>query len=313
MRIGKILKVVVGSGLAAMSLANAEVKVNDNFSMMGFLDMATYYVDSAGEWNTTDASLDQFELDFKYDFKSGTTAQVDLNSLSAGAVGLEQAFVTQALGPVSLTAGKFLSSTGFEAAEPTGMYQNSYSKNMDQCATGGPHCVYGGYQNGFALNYGQEKFNLYGSLVGSVWTPGKTDLEYPGFEIQGALMPMKEVTVKVAYAMDIVKGAADPSLINAWASYTMGAIMVAGEFNYLTNWVGYDDGMGWLAMGRYTMDKIGITLRYSGIILGDDDPDTEITLSPSYAINSNFGVLAEFKRELDTEMNKVAVEGTFVF
>jgi len=90
--------------------------------------------------------------------------------------------------------------------------------------------------------------------------------------------------------------------------------MLAGEFNYLTNWGGSDDGMGWLAMTRITAtDKIGVTLRYSGLILGDGDADTEITFSPSYAINSNFGVLAEAKYEIDVEKTTLALEGTFTF
>jgi hypothetical protein len=185
------------------------------------------------------------------------------------------------------------------------MYQYSYSKTL----------VYGGYQNGVALSYGTDMFALYGAVIGSVWDGTDTDPEYPGVEAQISLMPVEGLVAKVAYAADINDGST-PTLINAWASYSMGKVMVAGEFNYLMEYFGpaMDDGMGWIGLVNFGLgENAACTLRYSGLIVGDGDPDTEVTLSPSLALTDNLGVLAEYKLEIDAEVNNFAVEALLTF
>ena len=86
----------------------------------GFVDMSVFSDDG-----NASMSLDQFELDASTDLGEGISARADVNALGPTApVELEQAFITYDTGEgLALTVGKFLSSTGFEAAEPTGMYQ----------------------------------------------------------------------------------------------------------------------------------------------------------------------------------------------
>ena len=156
----------------AAQTVSAEVKVS------GFVDMSVFSDDGDASM-----SLDQFELDVSTDLGEGISMRADVNALGPTApVELEQAFITYDTGEgLALTVGKFLSCTGFEAAEPTGMYQYSYSATL----------VYGGYQNGVAASYGSDMFGLYGAVVSSVWDGAETDVSGDesdvGFEAQVAL------------------------------------------------------------------------------------------------------------------------------
>src|SRR5690606_2440092 len=142
----------------------------------------------------------------------------------------------------------------FEAAEPTGLYQYSYSKTL----------VYGGYQNGAAVSYTiSPMISLYGALVGSVWDGRDADIKKPGYEVQLSLTPIEGLTVKAAYAgeqdlatydpvVDTLMGVSNQSLVNVWASYATGPVTVAAEVNYLMDWDLSDDkGLGYLAMVNY--------------------------------------------------------------
>lgn len=307
------LKTLLTAGLLS-SAAFSEIAINDNFKIGGFFDMSSTYKvskDSAGDNETAfGASFDQFEIDFMYDFKNGVSARADLNSLAGGSFDLEQAFITTPLAgsPVTLTLGKFLSSTGFECAEPVCLYQYSTSKALQ----------YGGYQNGFNLNYGTPVFNLYGAVVGSIWDGTDTDLKKPGLEAQVSIMPMEGVTAKVAYATDLETsdGVENKSLTNAWVMGKFGQATVAGEFNYLMNWDAKDNnGISYLAMVRFDVNSVfGVTGRYSALKLDDmDNTDNEVTLSPSVIFNPNWSALAEVKYEIDLEITTVALETIYTF
>lgn len=295
--------VLIAALLATSALpASAQIKVSDNLTLKGFLDMSTYY-DNKTKTNTL--SFDQFEVDFFYDYGHGISARADINSLGGGAVTFEQGFVTYTTPKgVSISAGKFLSCSGWEAAEPTDMYQYSYSETL----------VYGGYQNGVNISYKAPKFGLYGALVSSVWNGSDTNLDKPGFEGQVSLMPAPGVTSKIAYLWEDM-GAYKQSLINAWASYVKGPATLAGEYNYLHNWgAASNNGNGWLLMANVALaPKVAATVRYSGLDTDNTSKVTEITFSPSYKIADNWGILAELRRDIDTKVTSFAVETTFTF
>ena len=311
----KLATGVLGMGLAAAP-SMAQIKVSDALSLTGFIDMSAGASFPDGGASSLGASFDQFELDFMYTFSDNLSAQVDLNSLGGGVMELEQAFLTYTTGPLSVYTGKFLSSTGFEAAEPTGLYQYSYSKTL----------VYGGYQNGFAASYAvSDMISLYGALVGSVWDGSDTDIKSPGYEVQVSLMPVEGLTVKAAYAgetdltiyvADTVAGVTNQSLVNVWASYETGALTVAGEVNYLMDWGLADEaGLGYLAMVNYGLsDKLGLTVRYSALKTDSmGAADNEIAVSPGYAISDSWFVLAEAQYELEAKSLNLAVESILTF
>ena len=261
--------------------------VSAEVEFSGFVDMSVFSDDGDASM-----SLDQFELDVATDLGEGISMRADVNAMGPTApVELEQAFITYDTGEgLALTMGKFLSCTGFEAAEPTGMYQYSYSATL----------VYGGYQNGVAASYGSDMFGLYGAVVSSVWDGAETDVSGDGtdvgFEAQVALMPVEGVTAKAALARED-----EQTLINVWGMLETGPLTVAAEVNSMSDWGDYESGLGYLGMVNYGLsDQVGVTVRYSAIGWtpiggGEDDETTELTLAPSYAVSDHWGLVAEVK------------------
>ena len=292
--------------------ASAEIKLNDNLSVSGFLDMST--VTTMGDETETSLSFDQFEMDLHLNYGS-VTGQVDIDSTDADqGLKLEQGFVTYTapkdmLPGVSITAGRFLSALGFEAAEPTGLYQYSFSEGIP----------YPGYQNGVAVNVKPMKqAGIYVAFLSSVWDVNETDAGTPGIEAQLALTPIEQITAKVGYALDAMDDYTQTEL-NAWLSFAQGPLTLAGEIDLLGNW-GADgnNGMHFLGMANVSLADIisapiGVTLRFSGISLDDSDTSTAFTFSPSYSATDNWLLLAEFKQRLDAEETIIAVESLFTF
>ena len=310
-----------------LSLTAAALEINDNFSIDGFLDMsagATIGEDDEGDTDISAfAGYDQLEVDFKFNFGE-LSAQADINGNDT--ITLEQAFISYALSDmVSITTGRFLSCIGFEAAEPTDMFQYSYS-------TGIP---YPGYQNGVALSISpSDMIGVYASVVSGVWDSSDTDLSNPGFEAQVSIMPIEGLTAKVGFAGDIIEEAHAEeagkahdhdhdedetfmkSEINAWVMYTTGSITVAGEVDILSNWgASGHGGLHFLGMANVGLtDEIAVTARFSGIQMDDEDTLTSVTVSPSYAINDNWGALLEVKQHLsEGGGTEIAVETIMTF
>ena len=108
-----------------------EIVVNDFLSFEGFVDSSYSHTDAEAEGdNESDNSfqVDQVEISWLFNFDA-VTAQIDLeyeDGDDGDNDGVEQAFVNLALsnGDV-ITAGRYASMLGFEAYEPTGLYQYS--------------------------------------------------------------------------------------------------------------------------------------------------------------------------------------------
>jgi hypothetical protein len=298
----KTLNVFCGV-LCAASVVTAEIEVSDVLKIDGFVDMSATLDDGT----FSSLGLDQVELDLHLDLGNGLTSRVDLNEF--GGFALEQAYISYDLGTgLAITAGKFLSCTGFETAEPTGLYQYSYHQGMP----------YGGYQNGVAVSYSSGMFGLYGSVVSSVWNGADKSPDPLGLEAQVSVMPSEAITAKVAFAMED-KGDYSQSLINAWAMYAAGSVKLAGEVNLLGNWGAEDNsGLTGLLMVNYALnEQLAITLR--GSAKTDDATDlmtTGVTISPGYALSDSWFVLAEAKavavEDGDTTMH-FAVESIVTF
>ena len=282
------------------SVANAQIAITDQLSVTGFLDMSA--VSDDGNKTT---SFDQFEIDFVLDFKNGLTAQADVNSIGGGSADLEQAFLTYTHENGGFfTAGKFLSSTGWETAEPTGLYQFSYSATL----------VYGGYQNGISFGLSNDKVMLYGAVIASVWDGTDTSAEELGFEAAVKVTPGNGFTGFAAYALEDM-GAYNTGLLNVWASFETGPFTLAAEANALSNWFAADNsGFGYLGMVNVALnDRFGITGRYSALDTDNTTKVDEVTFSPGFAINDNWFVLAEVRRNLDIDTTTIAFESLVSF
>ncbi len=293
--------------LTAVGTASAQVNVAESMTITGFIDMSAVVLDDGTE-TSVNGGVDQTDISFLLEFDE-VAARIDINSLPTGVV-MEEANVTYSpestsdIG-LSLMVGRFLSALGWECAEPICLFQYSVSEGIP----------YPGYQNGVAVRLApSDKVSLYAAAFASAWDVSDTDWETPGFEGQISLMPVEEITAKIGIATEDM-GDYFQTEINAWASLTSGDLTLAGEVDILDNW-GADGeaGIHFLGMANYALsDKVAVTGRFSGIDLDSSGTTTEVTVSPSYAVTDNWGILAEFRRNIDAETTQVAVEQIFTF
>ena len=311
-----LVALVVLAFTFSLGSVSAEIKLTEDLSVSGFLDMSSTTT-SGGDETDIGLSFDQFELDFHLN-QGSVAARVDIDStartIGGKVVQLEQGYVTYTLpestvSGVSIKAGRFLSAMGFEAAEPTGLFQYSFSEGIP----------YPGYHNGIGVDVKPAKqVGIYVALLSGVWNVNDTDVKNPGIEAQVALTPMEQLTAKVGYAIDKMEDYSQSEL-NAWVQFAQGPLTLAGEIDMLTNW-GADgkNGMHFLGMANVSLADmisapVAVTLRFSGISLDDEDSSTEFTLSPSYSATDNWLLLAEFKQRLDAEETIIALESLFTF
>ncbi|MBV1882450.1 MAG: porin [Pseudomonadales bacterium] len=312
----KLLKPTVLAASIAMvtpSVYAGGIELSDNLSVTGFIDMSMVYTDVDGGGSSSTAGLDQFEIDLMYTFDDKLTAQVDVEYQDDGAgqvTDVEQAFFTYAVNEeVSVKAGRFLSYSGWETEEPTGLYQYS--------GTGYAQYFYGAYQQGVSTTYNGGKYQVAATLATSLGTltGGDTDAQKVGTEFMLALNPTDELTVKAFFMSHD-----DTDLINMWASYAVDDLTVAVEYNLADS--GTDEGTGYLLMANYAMDDFGITVRYHAYEL-EDASDTvfeemsAITISPSFKVNDNLLIVTEYRMDDDDltggSTDSVAVEALLTF
>lgn len=293
--------------LTAVGTASAQMKVNDNLTITGFIDMSALLEDD-GDETSVNGGVDQMEISFLLEFDE-VSAHIDINSLPTGVV-MEEANVTYTPESTSdigfsLTVGRFLSALGWECAEPICLFQHSVSQGIP----------YPGYQNGVAVRFAPtDKVSFYAAALASAWDVNDTDWETAAFEGQVSLKPIEEITAKIGFATEDM-GEYFKTELNAWASFTSGALTLAGEVDILDNWdADGEAGIHFLGMANYALsDRIAVTGRFSGIDLDSSGTKTEVTVSPSYKVTDNWSVLAEVRRNIDAETTQIAVEQIFTF
>ena len=284
--------------LAATSFSFAEIALTESLSVEGFVDMSYQDTDAT----ESQIGIDQVEFDFLFS-AGAVSAQVDVEyeggSTGAG-TGVEQAFVTYDLGNGgAITAGRFDAQLGFEAFEPTGLYQNSNAISTRNLP---------GQDNG--VKYTQGSFGI--ALVD---TPGGNTTIGDG----------SGYTVEVAYSQALGEGlngfvgarlnqvdtGDDTNVINAYVTYETGAWLFAGEI------ARNDDGTvttnDYQLVANYSYsDTASITARYA---VAEDDADA-ITLAHNLALADNLALVAEITKEspdAGDDETRAAVELLFTF
>ena len=293
-----------------LSLGTASAQADDKLSVSGFIDMSYLAIDVDGGESTHDSGLDQVELNLGYDFGNKLTASVDIEYQNAAeGVDLEQAFISYAVSDnFSVKAGRFLSYSGWETEEPTGLFQYS--------GAGYAPYFYGYYQQGVSGIYTGEGYALAISVVNDLAGPQSTDSEHPGIETMVALMPTDDITIKGFYSKD-----GDVELINTWASYSTGALTLAAEYNTAEDSVFTgSDASGYLVMANYAFEDFALTLRYNNWEIKEASGDiyedaTGFTISPSFSVNDNLLMVFEYRLDEinDVDVNSFAIEALITF
>lgn len=311
-----LLASAVGMALASTS-SYAEIELGKGLSVTGFVDMSFVYTEYDGDVESDQVfGVDQVEVDFLYSGSDGVSAQVDIeygesSNDGAGAddTFVEQAFITKQVNDAfSVKAGRFLSYTGWETEEPTGLYQYS--------ASGLEGEFYGGYQQGISGYYDAGMVDVMLSFVNDAFNPVDNDNENIAIEFGVAVEPVEGVTAKLFYIDN-----QDDEFYNFWTSYSVDAITLAFEYNMKE----LDDGSegdGYILMGNWASGKVGFTVRYHAMEIENADGDTTtetdgITLAPSYAVTDNLLLVAEYRMDTDdvadADTDQFALEALFSF
>lgn len=317
---------LVAMGAAgALPVAQAEIELGKGFSATGFIDMSYSNVDPDEGDSTESIGIDQFEVDFKFVGTSGISAQVDIEygegfDGSDDETFVEQAFVTKAFTEAfSVKVGRFLSYSGWETEEPTGLFQYS--------GAGYGKYFYGFYQNGASAFYNGGTFAVMGSVVTSPFNPlDRNNVEgvddKMGYEVGLAVMPVEGLTAKAFYMVD---QDTDTDVVNVWASYAAKGFTFAAEYNtveYGTKSMVVDgDGDGYLLMANYATGPYGFTVRYHDFELDTAggatfDDGSAVTIAPSYKVGDNLLLVLEYRMdESDTngDSDTAALEALFTF
>ena len=314
--------IALAAATAAASAANADININDNLSISGFIDMSYAYTDTdTGSSSSGDEvfAVDQVETNFHYSNGDSISARVDIeygessNDDNTDDTFVEQAYITkQKNDQLSIDAGRFLSLSGWETEEPTGLYQYSGALGGDFAST-----FYGGYQQGVRANYDAGAVDVAVAVVNDLFDPTNSDNTQLGVELYVGIEPVEGVTAKLFYLTE-----ADDDFINFWASYQVEALTLALEYNMTDRAMDTED-TGYLLMANYTFGDYGVTLRYA-------DAETEvgssttweadgITIAGSKACSDNLLLVAEYTQNTnntgsgDVDTDTFALEALFTF
>lgn len=265
----------LASLLAVFNINAIEIgPTGSGLELSGFVDL---YYQSQSNIETTDVSQVEINLDFE-DGPVSVSVDFDLYDSATNGAMLEEAIITYDFGNgFSVTGGKMLSYLGFEAYDPTNMYQYSYAYDAD--GVGGPQDIYDAYDDGFSIDYATDMFSV--GIFASAEQDG-------GYEYAFAFTGIENLTVKAIMAdWDAYE------TTTYWASYQMDKLLLGAEVAEKDNLTG-DDIEGWLVMGNYAIsDAMALTLRYSEQDVGTTSHE-KVTISPSYAFTDSLSGLIEY-------------------
>jgi hypothetical protein len=296
----------------------------------GFVDASSYYHVPSGQ-NTF--GLDQVELDLEKKIGEIGHVRADVECLNDGAGGFalspEQGYLyfsPKALAPWGLTLGKFNAPIGFEALDPTGMYQYSWSNIFRY---GLPTNVTGAMVSAdFKLGINLKAYLCNGWDQNTDINTGKTGGMRLGYTY-GAIGQV---------GMSIISGSQNTSEGDRLSvfdidltSTPVSGLTVGGEFNYGNDKIGSitNRWLGFLLMGHYDYSTWGgLTLRYDYF---DDREGTRLpsgvaekrhalTLAPTFVWGQGMGALLEYRLDLsnhqvflDHDQNPVKTNSAIAF
>ena len=317
--------------LAAFNLNAIEIgPTGSGVEMSGFLD-----IQSMKQGDDTETTGAQVELNFNYATGPVSAAvgldfgEISVYGQDADNANLEEAYVTYDFGNgFSVTGGRMLSYMGFEAFDPTNMYQFSYAYDIggaeivagDPDTATGAQMIYDAYDTGASIDYGSDSFSV------GVWSSLEANA---GYELALAFTGIENFTAKAIWSdfsdTPVIDGPYEKSTY--WISYQMDKLLIAAEVaENDQQGAGNIDVDGMLIMANYAIsDKVGLTLRYSDIevTLSTDDTlfyeGSKFTVSPSYVFTDSLSGLLEYSSydkdagTLDEPEELLAAEVIFTF
>ena len=283
--------------LALAATASAEVKLNDNFSVSGYVEGSYQYTSPKPGSASDTFNIDSSQLLFTAAFKP-VTGVVSLFYVpnAASETTVLDAYVTyDAGGGFSVTGGKFLSYLGYESFFTVNNPEISFA-NGDFLAP------IPGYHDGIRLDYSDKEWGAGVALVDSVYSPSylKGDHELKGnagFEGYVAYKGTTDLTLWAGVAYDS-KGSFQPHAVTTfdfWGQYQIDKkTAFAAEFAHKDGGAGAK-GYNWLGLLTYAVtDKVSTAFRLSGEKLTDGGPSfVKYTIAPGVAVTDKLTVRGE--------------------
>jgi hypothetical protein len=326
------MKLAVVTALAASLSAFADIKVNDNLSVNGYLVGSYQYTDIKNVGDTSSFNVDSALLGSTISFKP-VTAVVSLYYVPAAKGGANangdeatvlDAYVKYDAGSgVTVTGGKFLSYMGYESFYPIDMDQISY-------ADGDFLAAIPGYHDGVKLDYADSAQGAGVAVVDSDYVLPKAISGFTGSATQGDGDLKDTVAVEPYYTYTGVtnltlwaglayqtKGKtltlvtphyqSSVTTLDVWASYQITKeLRAAAEYVHKDGGIDFGKGYDWIAFADYSFtDKLSAAARVSGEKVTDakaylgnpvsnDQSFTKYTISPTYVLTDHLKLRAEY-------------------
>jgi hypothetical protein len=305
-------KIAIASAfLAAASFSTAEIVINDFLSFEGFVDSSYSHtsIDLDGQNdNESSFGVDQVEISWLFDFDT-VTAQIDFDAEGSNGsngddtyddrdsgsglseVEIEQAFVTYHFdNGGAVTAGRYASMLGFEAFEPTGLYQFSFAYDM----LIGDVSVLPGYAQG--VKYTQESDTTFFGIsiqdeaydLGSNQLGGNDDASSYAVEVAGSMQAGNGLTFFLGGVYeDGEEDETDSYAINAYVTFETGAWIFAAEVNYGD----FEDGSALASAAEDLADTFGAN---GSFLSSYDEQALQFLLMANFAYSDEASVTGRF-------------------
>lgn len=310
------LKFTLAAALAGLALArpaSADIKLNDNLTLSGYIAGAyTYFTPKPGASQDSlfdaakappgagDANAADLTFTANYQPVTAVVSLFDFPSSASNAIGLTilDAYVRyDAGGGLAITGGRFLSWMGYTSFHPVHMDQISY-------ANGDFLHALPAYHDGVKFDYTTQGGTSTGlAVLDSVYSPygynrGDGELQRnAGFE--GYVKQQTgDLTLWGGFAYD-TKGGFEPHSVltlDFWGSYQLDKnATLAAEYLNKDGGPG-NKGYNWLAVLDYTFtSKVSSAFRISGEKMSDGGPGfTKYTVCPGYALTDHLLVRVEY-------------------
>jgi len=306
-------KLAAALALASSLSAYADIKINDNLMINGYVAGAYEYqkvktlaaTDSVFDGTKDTPSADAVMTAFNFTFKpvTGTVSLYYVPNLRTNELTVLDAYATYDVGGgTSVTAGKFLSYLGYEAFHTASMTQITYAP-----VTIGTLGAIPAYHTGVRLDYGDKNVSWGLAAVDSVFSPNgfaKGDGEFihnAGFEAFAKYTAVTDLTLWAGFAYDTKGGfqTNSVSVIDLWAEYKLTKDLTAAAEFCAKDGGDFSKGNTWLAYLNYAIDaKFSTVFRVGGESLSGKTKTignnvTQFTVCPAYKFNDNLTVRAE--------------------
>lgn len=321
---------VAALSLAATVTSFADIKLNDNISLGGYVVGSTNYVQykptTGKSWSTSKLDGDAYKFWSNVSFAPVTGTISYYAGADSNPVVLD-AFATYDVGGgTKISFGKFLSALGYEAFDPINMTQLTYGWATPQ---GVGVANIPAYHSGVKVETGNDSFAagvaILDSVDGPTYYKGDGDLKNgPGVEAYFTYKGVKNLTIFLGGYLENETYSDDKKTsVDLWAQYVLGNTTFAAEASTRKDSrtpVLYTDtptsvSNFWLAEVQQALSKSwALTARVSGVSSKTDAfvgkntvavpatiavpsskwSATTFTLAPAVTLTANLSVVAEY-------------------